>query len=92
MKLRCYNTSTKAYEDYELKYSLIESLRLKIKALKKDFVVAEDLVILGIYDNKEEVRRATRRNDFPFIRVSRNRVLIPVDSFIEYLEKSTYGA
>lgn len=72
--------------------SPVDSFKVKLIKLGKEFILPVDLVSLGVYENKEEVRRATRRNDFPFLRVFRNRILIPVESFIEYLETAAHAS
>jgi hypothetical protein len=56
-----------------------------INSLDHEFLTPDNLVAIGLYRNKDEVRRALIRKDFACIRVTRNRTLIPKDEIIKFL-------
>jgi hypothetical protein len=68
------------------KQTFIEYFKNKLDS--KEFVLPVDLLKIGLYSSKAEIRTALRKGVFPSLRVSRNRVLIPVAAILKHLEAS----
>lgn len=67
------------------KKSLANPFIDKINSLDQEFLTPDNLVEIGLYQNKNEVRRALLRKDYACIRVTRNRTLIPKSDLIKFL-------
>jgi len=56
-----------------------------------DYLKPRDLVQAGIFVSVQSVRNSLKKNLFPNIKISPNRVLIPRDRVVKFLESNSHG-